>query len=918
MMKKILCISMSLFVVFSALAQDTTYHTKAVGYYMQGKTLFEGADYTQSTQELQKALPIFEQTKDMDMSLLCRGMICHNQLRQGDINTAIENMDKIFTQAQQVMSPEVRAILYNIISEAYLNKGRLDLAQEYLEKSLEIFTELRQGTSPDLANVYNNLGLVSWNTGKWDEALDYQFRSLNIRQKIFGLEHPGIAASYNDLGLVYSSKGDLDKALAYYRDALKIYEKIYGTGHVKVANAYINIAIIQRRQQNYLEALQNLEKALQIWEANPQTNQARIAFGYSNIGQVYLEQDEYLLALEYQKRSLGLYRSAFGNKHPEIANTYNLIGRTLLKRGDYRDALENFQQALMANVSSFDQADYYLNPDISSYYNADILLSSLHLKAQALENVYLNKTLKLKDIQTALSCLESCDLLIEKIRILRHNKNDKIRLGEIAAEVYEDAIRISLNLSEMTLKSKFYQEKAFYFSEKSKSAVLLSAINDTDAKQFANIPADLLTEERQIKEDIAFLEQELAKGPSAEQEKIYRDDLFTLNQKYQRFIEGLEQKFPDYYNLKYNVRTIRITDIQQILPENTALLSYFIAPKTQRIYLFKISKNTFQIEDIPQIEKFESFLTGIRNAIQFRSLKSFYRSAYTLYKQLFPNSIHRDIQKLVIIPDGRLGSIPYEALIMEDPERKAVSENLISYVIQKYEVSYNYSATLFAQTIQKKSSQTAENKSILLCAPINFSKAKLASLPGTSYELERIEELFAQNNLPTHVLEKEKAEEETLKNTDLSKYTYIHLATHGTVDEVNPELSRIYLFQKEDTTKEDGQLYAGEIYNLRFQNPLVILSACQTGLGKISRGEGIIGLSRALLYAGAKDILVSLWSVADQSTSELMVDFYTHILKNESGQQGLSQALREAKLQMIAHSEYKNPYFWAPFILIGN
>jgi CHAT domain-containing protein len=140
----------------------------------------------------------------------------------------------------------------------------------------------------------------------------------------------------------------------------------------------------------------------------------------------------------------------------------------------------------------------------------------------------------------------------------------------------------------------------------------------------------------------------------------------------------------------------------------------------------------------------------------------------------------------------------------------------------------------------------------------------------------------------------------------------IHLATHGIVDENNPELSRIFL--QTDSEAEDGNLFSGEIYNLHLNADLVTLSACQTGLGKISKGEGVIGLSRALVYAGAKNIMVSFWSVADESTAVLMTDFYKLLLEKPAI--NYSENLREAKLNMI-DSKFAAPYYWAPFILIG-
>jgi CHAT domain-containing protein len=145
------------------------------------------------------------------------------------------------------------------------------------------------------------------------------------------------------------------------------------------------------------------------------------------------------------------------------------------------------------------------------------------------------------------------------------------------------------------------------------------------------------------------------------------------------------------------------------------------------------------------------------------------------------------------------------------------------------------------------------------------------------------------------------------------------LATHGIVDEENPQLSQIFLnpTSQNMAQKEDGNLFAGEIYNLRCNADLITLSACQTGLGQISKGEGIIGLTRALLYAGAKNVNVSLWSVPDQSTSQLMQNFYEEFIGNEFQKEGYAKSLQKAKLKLIQNPEWAEPYFWGAFVLIG-
>jgi CHAT domain-containing protein len=280
--------------------------------------------------------------------------------------------------------------------------------------------------------------------------------------------------------------------------------------------------------------------------------------------------------------------------------------------------------------------------------------------------------------------------------------------------------------------------------------------------------------------------------------------------------------------------------------------------------------------------------------------------ARSLGKQLIPK-LPSGINDLIIIPTGRLSIIPFETLLTGNA-KEGQSTQTLPYLIKKYSVRYEFSAGLLLQ--KKKESIVTKAPSALLCAPVSF-KNNLVSLPGTESEVNTIAELFSAKNLTNRVVLNDQANESVIKENSIQNYTVIHLATHGVVDEQNPELSQIYL---QPTSTEDGNLFAGEIYNLNLNANLVTLSACETGLGKLSKGEGVIGLSRALVYAGAKNLIVSFWSVADESTEQFMTDFYKQSLA--SNMVNSSENLRQAKLNMIK-GKFSSPFYWAPFILIG-
>ena len=817
-----------------------------------------------------------------------------NQLRtrleNGEIESAIEAIKTITT---------ADAACNNVIGEVYLQKGRNDLARDFFEKALQG----SKNNSEDKAAALNNLGLVFWNTGNFHEAKEYILQALSIRKKIYGDTHEKIAASYNDLGLV---SADGDAALENYEKALAIYEKLYaGKEHRKIAQAKTNIGIVYRQMEFYGDAQNNFNDALKIWQALHPEGHPNEGFILTNIGRTYQLLGDFDAAHVNYGKALAIYKKHYGEKHPEVANTYNLIGNVYNIKGEFEEAIDKYHQALVSNSLYFTDENIETNPSVDQYFNANTLLNSLYYKAQALEDLHLNYSLKFKDLKHSLSALQSADTLIDNLRQISTNEADKLALGEIASKVYENGVRLCHYMAEVSVKKDPLYELSFYFAEKSKAAVLLEAISDASAKSFANIPDEKLQEEHELQSEIAYYQQKLAQKPDEEAEKRYRQQLFELKQGYSLFVQSLEKEYPQYFNLKYNVHIPTVGEVQKALDDKTSLISYFIADRNQRLYVYQITKDKFRVDNVPQTENFNRYISGLRNSIYFKDDDVYHLTASELFDILFPSTPGKNIKSLVLIPSGRLGTIPFEALLTK-PAKSGVDYSSNSYLAKAYAISYQYAAALYIQNQNRPASEGKSNA--LLCAPVTFRD--LSDLPATSNEVHKLQDIFAGKSINPDILLEADASEELVRSKDLSSYKYLHFATHGIVNENNPALSKIFL---KETRNHDGSLYSGEIYNLQLEADLVTLSACETGLGKISKGEGIIGLSRALLYAGANNVVVSLWNVADASTSDLMTSFYTYL----SGT-NFSDALQNAKLDMINSSwEYSQPYYWAPFVLIG-
>ena len=843
------------------------------------------------------------------------------------------------------------AISYNNIGEVYLKKGVNDSALIYFSKALIINNTILGEKHPATVTSYNNIASVYANLGNYNLTLEYLLKALSINKELYGENYLLIATSYNNIGVVYNNKGEYTQALEYCFKALKILNEAYGENHPNVAITNNNIGDVYHQRGEYDSALVYYLKALSIRKETSPELHPDLAMFYTNIGLIYSHKEQYNLALEYYLKALKIKKEFFGEKHPDVAWSYNIIGVDLNKQKKYKLALKYFQKGIVANSRSFnDSSNVYSNPILNNYFEAPALLISLYGKAQVFN--------RKQDYISSLRNFNLCDSLIIEMRKTASTKTDKFAWGEQTNLIYEEAINVCMSIMKNppdNYPKKYYEEQAFKYSEKSKAGVLIVALTGKESLKFAGIPDSLLQKEHELQIDISFYEKRLAETPDSINEILFRDQLFKLNRRYDELIAKFEKEYPDYFNLKYATINITIKDIQSILDYKTAIRSYFQGDSI--IYIFTLTKHNLDIQAVPKLANLNDTITRLRYGLTKtspRMQESYRRIGLLLYRQLFPENAELDkqIKNLIIIPDGNLAILPFESLLTSNYTDDINSYKEYPYLIKKYNISYSYSANLYYRTFSREASSTIEITNLndwLAFAPVfdksvdntlsmstcelkeqldllktdslminrsMFDRSYITPLPSTETETKTIFSLFNDNNLKAKVILYNNANEQTIKSGELEKYRVLHFATHGFVNSERPELSGL-LFAQDTTAEEDGILYLGEIYNLKLNADLVVLSACETGLGQIQKGEGIIGLTRALLYAGTNNIVVSLWQVADQSTSDLMVDFYKNSLASK-GMQSYSEALRNAKLKMIKEGKYAHPLYWAPFILIGH
>jgi CHAT domain-containing protein len=375
---------------------------------------------------------------------------------------------------------------------------------------------------------------------------------------------------------------------------------------------------------------------------------------------------------------------------------------------------------------------------------------------------------------------------------------------------------------------------------------------------------------------------------------------------------------------------VSLKEAQALCPDkNTVILEYSVGDSSSCLWV--ITQSAHQLFRLPPRkllqEQIESFRFALLNPDQTNN-EFFTRGGYSLYQKLLqPAEPYLTKKtKLIVIPDGILNYLPFEVLLTENKGiNTGTPYSVLPFLIKKYPVSYVQSASVLKSLLSEQSgvrqADPGNKKLVAFGDPVyenvndtsRSSSKNYQRLEYTGKEIENIASLFKKGNADIY-LRGDATEENIKREGELKKFNYVHFATHGFIDEAKPDLSSLVLTQ-DNNSEEDGFLQATEIFNLNLNADLVVLSACQTGLGKLIRGEGMVGLTRAFMYAGTPSVLVSLWSVKDASTATLMTDFYKNLIKEKLSK---TEALRKAQLSMLGDEKFAHPFYWAPFVIVGD
>ena len=825
---------------------------------------------------------------------------------------------------------------YNNIGLINMYMGAYGAALENFYQALEIIRRGKSGENYYATSViYNNIGNVHMLQGAYQKSLEIQEKVLRIRLNTFNENHPEVANSYNNIGVIKFWQIKDIEALEFFEKSLKIRLDSLPENHPHIGECYNNIGDVHlehgKNKEDFEVALDNHEKALNIWIKFYGKNHINVSTSYKNIGIVYTRLGKYKLALDNLQKALEISIRTFSENNPDVASIYSNIGEVYVKMGNYKAALENFQRSLIANSTTFKERDLAVNPRLTpDLLSLTELLKTLQKKANTLYNHYQYQSKDIADLHFSYQTYQLAVACVDKIRHGYQRQEDKGDLIENAYAVYEGAIHIAQILYLETQQDSFLN-LAFTAFEKSRSVLLLEHVKANNAIAYAGLPSELLVREKDISDQLSAHERILyeeafqAAEPNEAKIDTLKEKIFQLKKEKDALIREMESKYPKYYNLKYDDDIVSIKQVQQRLSDETALIEYFWGDSL--FTAFVIQKNSVLVKTLKRDLPIKNMVEQIRNnliqppdSIAFNDPQSYITAASTLYQELI-EALGPLPSKLIIIPDRILSYLSFDVLLARSP-RETESFDTYHYLVKEHQISYSYSATLWTKMDQRQEGQ--KTRGGLAIAPffdgeptnsnaqVEKPRHSFGALKYNISEAKSIIDLIGGRLL--------KADMATIARfeAEASKYQILHFATHSKSEDLNSDYS-YFIFSGTPNSAKYDTLYVRDLYSLRLNADLVVLSSCESGIGEWQRGEGVISLARGFAYAGANSMVTTLWSINDGSTKEIMELFYKDLKKGALK----DEALRNAKLNYLERLKekqgyYYHPHYWAAFIPVGN
>jgi CHAT domain-containing protein/Tfp pilus assembly protein PilF len=919
-----------------ATAEDK-YCVDAEALFREAGQLKEGAleAKRKGIEKYQEALELYRRARDRKREAETIHNIGRVYWSLGEMQKALERYNEALPIRRAVGDRRGEAHTLGNIGLVYWSLGEMQKALEKFNEALPINRAL--GDRIGEAHMLNNIGTVYSLLGEMQKAMEKFNEALSIRRAVG--DRSGEAQTLNNISRIYWSLGEMQKAMETHNEVLPI-RRALGDRRGE-ALTLSNIGAVFWSLGEMQKALEKYNEALPIRRAvGDRIGEAQTL---GNIGLVYRSLGEMQKALEKFNEALPIKR-ALGDRIGE-ANILNHIGVVYRSLGEIQRALEKYNEALLIRRAVGDR-----------YGEAETLLGI----ARA-EQKQGNLTQAHQTIEQAISIVESVRASIS---------SQELRASFFASrqDLYESYIEVLMQMHKQNPAASF-DALALTVSERARARSLLELLTESRIDVRQGVDSSLLERERSLQQllnakaaaQIALL----SRNHTPAQAEAAAKEIDSITTEYKELREQIRARNPRYAALT-QPQPLSLAEIQQqVLDPDTLLLEYSLGDNAS--YLFVVSQASITSHQLPKRAEIEAATRRVRELLtapqpqpgdteakyQARikeARESYWPQAAVLSRMLLgPAASQLGGKRLLIVADGALQYLPFGALPtpgtegQRDRETERQGKSALSTpLIVNNEIVHLPSASALAVLRRELAGRQPAAKAVAVLADPVFSAddARVKSDAKTQAGEEAPPELRRAINdvrgeMRRLLLTRDEAESilsvtprtdgfgaldfranrATATSDELSRYRIVHFATHGLLDSEHPELSGIVLSLVDERGRaQDGFLRLHEIFNLRLPAELVVLSACQTGLGKEIKGEGLVGLTRGFMYAGAARVVASLWQVNDAATAELMKRFYRLMLKDGMRP---AAALRAAQIEMWKRPQWQSPFYWGGFALQG-
>lgn len=847
-----------------------------------------------------------------------------------------------------------RALTLLGIGIAYYQLNEYRSALPYFNQTLSLAEtlgdrRLEAGTETFVGGMLDFLGDVG-------KALDHYQHAVKLARE--GGWQLAEGNALNNIGKIYSDIAEWQKALEFSEQALTIYKAIGNEGNAAITLSLIATAYAESGENR--KAFDYLQQSLPILIAGRERNPDRKSEAYAllNMGRVCRRMNENKKALDYYKQALAIQRET-GNRAHE-AETLDEMGALAATEGDYQKALDLHKQAIEIQHTVGNQRREALaitnlgevynllgQPEKATEQFSRALaifrgIGDLSYAAVALEGMARAEQ-KRGSLADARKYIEESLALRETVR----SRSGSLQLRASYRATVEQAYEFYIDV----LMQQKLDAEALQASERGRARSLLEHLSEARINIREGVDPALIEKEGDLTRVLnAKAQREMglkARKSSGEELATLQREISVLEDEYQQVLAAIRKSSPQYSALT-QPQPLDLKGIQRQLDPNTVLLEYSLGE--QRSYAWVVTPDSLKTYELPKREAIENVVRRVNGSLAARSNTAieslaqrrariagadaeFEKAVSELSRMILaPAAAEFGKKRLIVVADGALQYVPFAALPTASNRPLIIDHELVSLP----------SASAFALQRQNLANRPLAPEAVAVIADPVFStndvrlggtgvkesvstriiehgpggpggQLSIPRLPFTRWEADQILAVSpAGSTLKAVGFDANRA---TAGSGELSHYRYVHFATHGYVDTTRAGFSAVVLsmFDK-DGKPQDGFLRTHDIYNLKLPAELVVLSACETGLGKEVTGEGLEGLTRAFMYAGARRVVVSLWNVNDKATAALMKSLYSEMLRNNRTP---AAALRAAQIEMLRTQQWQSPYFWAPFVMQG-